>query len=120
MTASMRITIAVERRHWSSDIKLLAYLFIVRHNSDSSVLSRHLLSRLLSLFLSLWSGCFSIRFLLKGASELDAADDGAEVPGVSMSVNVGVVVAPAGDSGIGITSSFFDILTGSKLPCGFN
>jgi hypothetical protein len=37
-----------------------------------------------------------------------------------MSVNVGVVVAPAGDSGIGITSSFFDILTGSKLPCGFN
>jgi hypothetical protein len=109
---------AVARLHWSSDMRRLAYLLMVRHNSDSSVLSRQLLRRLLNLWASLRTECLWFVSLWSGAfedKEVEAADDDSDRGGVSASEIVGVVAAVSvrpGEAGIEIISSFFDIVTG--------
>lgn len=137
---------AVARRHWSSDIICLAYLFSVRHSSDSSVLSRHFLSLLLNSWASRRAVCFILvamvcllmpplpllLLVVRGASDdwaLVAADDdndGVVVSSTSVVVDmVGVVardVSPlvdaVGDSGIVMIASFLAIAgTGGGIWC---
>lgn len=94
------IAIATNRRYLSSVRHFVIYLFSVRQSSDSSVLSLHVLTLSLRYLCPFKPSANSVRPSCIVSGDEVKADDRVE----------GVEIEDAGDSGIDITWSFFDIV----------